>query len=207
MIILNFFAGPGAGKSTAAAGAFYMLKKAGVNAELVTEYAKDKTWEGNSTALKDQLYITAKQNYRAFRCSEKVDVVVTDSPILLGLAYYNGDVYNEFKALVVKMFEHQDNINVFIDRTKEYNPAGRNQSEEAAMGKDKEILALLEEHGGGHRHGNSENVAEMGFHLVMERLPKSVFRRPRVIMKGFFKSMLDFFSKRAILEPCQEKRE
>jgi hypothetical protein len=205
MIILNYFAGPGAGKSTAAAGTFHMLKKAGVNVELITEYAKDKTWEGNYTALKDQLYITAKQNYRVFRCQGKVDVVVTDSPILLGLAYYNGDVYDEFKALIVKMFGFQDNINIFIDRTKEYNPAGRKETEEKARDIDGEILTLLNDYGGGHYHVNSDEAAELGMKLVMERLPQSIFRRPRVIIRGFFRTALDFFNRKVIFSSCQTK--
>lgn len=47
MLIVNLFGAPGAGKSTLAAYVFAKLKMAGVNAELVTEFAKDKTWENN----------------------------------------------------------------------------------------------------------------------------------------------------------------
>ena len=50
-IVCNFFSGPGAGKSTLAAAVFAKLKMLGVNCELVTEFAKDKTWEKNYTAL------------------------------------------------------------------------------------------------------------------------------------------------------------
>lgn len=46
MLIINLFGAPGAGKSTGAAYVFSQLKAAGVNAELVTEFAKDKVWEG-----------------------------------------------------------------------------------------------------------------------------------------------------------------
>ena len=50
-IVCNFFSGPGAGKSTLAAATFARLKMLNVNCELVTEFAKDKTWEKNFTAL------------------------------------------------------------------------------------------------------------------------------------------------------------
>lgn len=50
-IVVNLFAGPGAGKSTGAAYIFAMLKMHGIDCELVTEFAKDKTWEHNSKAL------------------------------------------------------------------------------------------------------------------------------------------------------------
>lgn len=50
-IVVNLFGQPGAGKSTLAAYTFAKLKMMNVNCELVTEFAKDKTWEKNFTAL------------------------------------------------------------------------------------------------------------------------------------------------------------
>ncbi len=44
-LVINMFAGPGAGKSTLAAGTFFRLKCLGVNAEIAPEYAKDLVWE------------------------------------------------------------------------------------------------------------------------------------------------------------------
>lgn len=41
-IIVNLFAGPGAGKSTGAAYIFSKLKLAGIDCEYVSEFAKDK---------------------------------------------------------------------------------------------------------------------------------------------------------------------
>lgn len=42
MYVINLFGQPGAGKSTGAAYIFSQLKLRGINAELVTEFAKDK---------------------------------------------------------------------------------------------------------------------------------------------------------------------
>ena len=86
-IIVNLYGGPGTGKSTGAAYIFSMLKMTGVDAEYVTEFAKDKAWEGNQEVFKCQFYITGKQAYRIARCFGKVDVIVTDSPIRLGKIY------------------------------------------------------------------------------------------------------------------------
>lgn len=44
-LLVTLSGAPGAGKSTGAAYIFAMLKMQGINAELVTEYAKDKVWE------------------------------------------------------------------------------------------------------------------------------------------------------------------
>ena len=131
MLIVNLFGAPGAGKSTLAAYIFAKLKMAGVNAELVTEFAKDKTWENNQKALANQVYVFGKQLYRITRCQDDVDVIVTDSPLLLSVIYNHSDILGEdFNNLVYKVFSSYDNANYFINRVKKYNPKGRNQTEE-----------------------------------------------------------------------------
>lgn len=129
-IVVNLTGAPGAGKSTGAATIFAELKKAGVNAELVTEFAKDKTWERNITALGCQEYIFGKQSYRLCRCREDVDVIVTDSPLPLGLIYNTNPALDyHFTEVVMNVFNTYENINFFINRVKPYNPKGRNQTE------------------------------------------------------------------------------
>ena len=61
MIVVNFFAGPGTGKSTHAAMLFAKLKTMNINSELIQEYAKDKTWIRDSKTLEVQPYIAGKQ--------------------------------------------------------------------------------------------------------------------------------------------------
>ena len=130
-IVVNLTGAPGAGKSTGAATIFAALKKAGVNAELVTEFAKDKTWEHNTTALNCQEYVFGKQSYRLNRCREDVDVIVTDSPLPLGLIYNrNPALDHHFTAVVMNVFNTYNNISFFINRVKPYNPKGRNQTAE-----------------------------------------------------------------------------
>lgn len=59
-IIVNLYGAPGSGKSTGAAYIFASLKMMGVNAELVTEYAKDKVWEETREVFNNQAYIFGK---------------------------------------------------------------------------------------------------------------------------------------------------
>jgi hypothetical protein len=145
-LVVNMFAGPGCGKSTTAAGLFYRLKKSGVNCELVREYAKDRTWIGDYATLGYQPYVTAKQHFRQDTLDGKVDVIITDSPILIGLVYSGRGCTPSFKDWLLEAFSEFDNLNIVLGRNAEahpYNPLGRSQTEAEANQKDVEIRDLL----------------------------------------------------------------
>ena len=142
-LIVNFFGGPGTGKSTAAAGVFHELKLAGVNCEMALEYAKDKVWEGSGHILANQLYVFGKQYHRIWRLLEKVEIIVTDSPLLNSILYYQ-DENPHFSQMVA--FEHKklNNFNVLLGRVKPYNSSGRLQDEKAANALDGKIQGVLD---------------------------------------------------------------
>ena len=141
-IVINMFAGPGSGKSTTAAAVFSLLKMHEVNAELITEFAKDLAWEERFTTMNDQAYIWGKQHHRMWRVKDHVDVMVTDSPLLFGLVYgkKNPDCFNE---MILHSFNTFDSMNYFLLRKKPYNPKGRIQTEERAKQLDNEIHMML----------------------------------------------------------------
>lgn len=144
-LVVNLFGGPGTGKSTTAAGVFHKLKLAHVNCEMALEYAKDRVWEGSGHVLDNQLYVFGKQYHRIWRLLGKVDIVVTDSPLLNSILYYQ-DENPHFPDMVA--FEHKrlNNFNVFLQRVKPYNPAGRLQTEDKAKELDDRIRGILEAH-------------------------------------------------------------
>lgn len=146
MKVINLFGGPGVGKSTVAADLFAMMKREGHNVELVNEYAKEVTWEGHFSYLDDEFYILAHQNRRLVRLKDKVDFVITDSPILLGLAYTPSNYYPQyFSKFIHEVWNSYDNINIVLQREfKKYIEAGRNQKYEEALVKDKMMVTLLE---------------------------------------------------------------
>jgi predicted ATPase len=151
MKVINFFGGPGAGKSTLAAAVFAELKFIGVNAELVTEFAKDATWEGRGAKLFGaQEYIFAKQHLRLARLVGEVDIVVTDSPIIMSTAYIPESFQMpSLKQTVYEAFSQYDNYNFVIHRadTKHYLQKGRTQTAEEAFQKDQEIRIMLHSFG------------------------------------------------------------
>lgn len=147
MLVVNIFGAPGAGKSTGAAYIFSQLKMLGVDAELVTEFAKDKVWENNTEVLSNQTYVFGKQHFRISRCADKVDVIVTDSPLLLSAIYNHSELLGEeFNNLVAKIFKSYDSVNYFISRSKPYNPNGRLQTESESDEIADEIKALLDKY-------------------------------------------------------------
>ena len=147
-LVVNLFGAPGAGKSTGAAYVFAMLKAQGVDAELVTEFAKDKVWEESKAIFQNQAYIFGKQCFRVSRCANKVDVIVTDSPLPLSI-YYNNltdpetQMKPSFNQCVIDVFEAYNNVNYYVNRFKEYNPNGRLQTEEESDAIGEEIKSLL----------------------------------------------------------------
>jgi len=144
MKVINLFAGPGAGKSTTAAGLFYEMKHQGYKVELVTEYAKDIVWADRHKELDDQLYITAKQHHRIFLLKEKVEYCITDSPVVLSLVYCRM-MPSSFAPFVCDVFHEYDNIAVMVKRTKPYVLFGRTQTEEEAKDLDRKIHTLVHE--------------------------------------------------------------
>jgi len=143
-IVINMFAGPGAGKSTTASAVFSLLKLHGVNAELITEFAKDLTWEKRHMTILNQYYVWGKQHHRMWRIKDQVEVMITDSPLLLGMIYgrNNPDCFIE---TVLHSFNEFNNVNYFLTRKKKFNPKGRSQTEEEAKELDNEISMMLVE--------------------------------------------------------------
>lgn len=143
-IVVNLFGQPGAGKSTGAAYIFSKLKLAGVDAELITEFAKDKVWEDNHEVFKNQAYMFGKQSFKLSRCDGKVQVIVTDSPLPLSILYNNEDRLTEnFNKSVMDVFNSYNNLNYLLKRVKPYNPNGRHQTEDESDTLSVEIKNML----------------------------------------------------------------
>ena len=121
-LVINLFGGPGCGKSTTMARLFADLKSQGMNVEMVSEFAKDLVYELRQETMKDELYIFAKQHHRMFRVNGKVDIIITDRPLLLTNIYVSlylpKDEYSiNLRKLVRSTFKTFNNINILLDRT------------------------------------------------------------------------------------------
>ena len=141
-LVVNLMGGPGVGKSTYAALLFSKLKEMKIDCELSSEFAKELVWEQRNETFKDELYIFAKQAHRTFRLNGKVDVIITDRPLILTCHYAKDD--KALCNLCVDRFNQYNNLNYVLERVKDYNPNGRNQSEAEARKIDVSIKSILE---------------------------------------------------------------
>jgi hypothetical protein len=105
------------------------LKWSKISCEYVSEVAKPMVWEERGSAIACQPYISGKQLHHVQRLIGKVDVVVTDSPLLLG-CIYGRDLPGEFYQYLIKQFQEMNNLNFLLKRTCDYDPKGRMQTEE-----------------------------------------------------------------------------
>jgi len=145
--VINLLGAPGAGKSTAAAGLFYRMKKEFKSVELVTEYAKDLIYSGAEHRLVDQAFLFAEQHHRVSRLVGKVDYVITDSPLVLSAFYMPKDYPKEFEAFVMAMNARYDNVNLYLERDHPYKEEGRIHSEVQSRAIDKDLKGFLDWHG------------------------------------------------------------
>ena len=141
-IVINLFGGPGVGKSTLCASVFARLKIIGVDCEMATEYVKDIIWEESYKKLENQIYIFGKQHARVNRLLGKVDVIITDSPLLNSIVYDQSK--NEpLKQLVLHEFKKLTTLNFYIHRRLKYEENGRVQTLEQAIDVDNAYLDII----------------------------------------------------------------
>lgn len=149
MLVVNLYGAPCAGKSTAAAYVFSQLKMAGVNCELVTEFAKDMVYDNCIPAFRNQLYVLGNQFYRLTRLEDAgVEVAITDSPLLLSV-YYNESpaLGEEFDKLVACIASHYPTLNYFLESKWDFSDVGRRHFDEDSSHASQEIKSLMEDYG------------------------------------------------------------
>lgn len=168
-LIINLIGGPGSGKSTCASGIFYELKKLGIECEMALEFAKDKVWEESLRTLDDQIYIFGKQFHKIWRLRDKVDVIITDSPLIVSI-YYNTEKSEYFDKLVVEQYNRFNNRMYFIERNETYQENGRLQTKEEAEKIDNEIKNILKQNNIDFTTIKNENAVEIITCHVIEYL-------------------------------------
>jgi len=145
-LVVNFFAGPAAGKTTCAWEVAAELKKRNIVTEYVPEYAKELVWDNRRDMLDgsyaNQRLVLEEQARRVDRLIGKVDVVVTDSPVLLQPAYCKENIA-EFEQEALQIFSSRNNFNLFINRGNHFEQAGRVHTLDESRKVDEEVKDIL----------------------------------------------------------------
>ena len=167
-LIVNAFGGPGVGKTTCCWHIASELKKRGILTEYVSEYAKELVYEERFDLLDDtmagQKIIFNEQKHRLDRLLGKVEIVVTDSPLLLSIIYAT-DLTEDFKNNILQEFNSYNNFNLVVLRDKKlkYQQSGRKETLEESLLKDIEICNLLKENNifyGSYIHDNTSIIID-----------------------------------------------
>ena len=134
-IVISFVGAPGAGKSTAALGLSYELKKKAKNVEYVQEFAKDLTYNNLlEKYIPNQSYIIAEQYKKIYDLVEQVDYIVTDAGIEIS-AFHASQESKVVENLAWYLRNKTEQITIFIERDKDvkYDRNGRIESEQESQ--------------------------------------------------------------------------
>ena len=172
MKVINVLGGPGVSKSTTAAMVFAQMKQNLFDVELVTEYAKELVWDERNNVFPDQLYILAKQNRSQMRLFGKVGYAITDSPLILSIAYEPDNYYPNFKQIVLDVWNKYDNIVYVLERDLPYSTVGRYHTEKQAHDVDISIIKLLDTYNIKYKTFKASRAYIDIAHDVMTKYPK-----------------------------------
>ena len=146
---INFYGGPGVGKSTLAARVYAELNRAGaVSVELVQEFIKVWAYEGKQLDTFDQVYIFGQQLW-AEHCRFKagVEVIITDAPVLLQCVYMhrlNPTVSVNLQEVALEYEKAYPALNFLVLRSVPYRREGRYQDEPELQELDDSIKGFMD---------------------------------------------------------------
>jgi len=152
-ILINLLGQPSAGKSTTLADLFCTLKYQSKSVEMVTEWVKKYAWENRAIGAFDQYYIFGKEVNQQSRLINKVDYIISDSPVYLSAFYQQH--YSDKTSLKEPVLDfyralEQEGVtvyNFFLTRNKPYVAKGRYQTEMEASVVASELYNWLKDNG------------------------------------------------------------
>jgi hypothetical protein len=144
---INIFGGPSLGKTSTAWFLSHQLKKRHYNIELCRERAKLLAYKNQvPTGLtQNTLFVEQMEEERTF-LDNGVDLVVTDSPVLLavsyGMKYGQTKEFEKYFGSVYKQYDKEyPSINILLRRSSDvYVECGRFETKEEAIRMDLKIM-------------------------------------------------------------------
>lgn len=143
-IVVNLIGGPGVGKTILTHELVSKVKKRFYSCDISAEYIKRKIREQALKVIQSQIYIFGKQQFQLFTMKDDVDVIITDSPILLS-AIYDKSKCTHLRELILKEYKSYTNLMYYIERDPSipYETEGRYQDLEGAKKVDDTVKKFL----------------------------------------------------------------
>lgn len=192
-LIVNIYGGPGIGKSTAALQIVAELKKMGYSAEYVSEVAKDYIYAKNFEMLngkyENQSKLMKEQQSKIDLLIGNVDIVITDSPLILSGAYINEDdkTAKKFVSEVISEYQAYNNYDIVLNRdlSVAFETEGRIHNLEQSIEKDAEITSLLDDCGIEYKTYERNDITNI-VDSVVSKLEKSDLNKELSNDEAFF---------------------
>lgn len=162
--IIHIFGGPHAGKSVLAADVYSLMKKSAKfgSVELVQEFAKELVWQERFEELSDQRIVTAGQIQKTMPLNGRVDYLISDSPLHLGLVYAGSQLDDVQDLILDNVAQFARKINVFVRRgSTAFEQEGRVHNEEQSKHLDDEIKRMLDSYGIDYVEIDRDDVAQV----------------------------------------------
>lgn len=149
-VVVNLFSGSGTGKSTLASALFSELKIKSHNVELVREYIKEWAHENRKPGKFDQLFILGNQSRNEGHLYGKMDILITDSPLLLIPFYEQFLIHTSIvEPTVLNFMKYAEQngvtyLNFWLERLDTFDTRGRYETAEQAKEIDFQLRSWLE---------------------------------------------------------------
>lgn len=131
-VVISFIGASGSGKSTAALGTAFELKKQGKSVEYVQEFAKELMYNGLlEKYIPNQSYIVSEQYKRIYDLTSKVDFIVTDAGLEIS-ALHSAKESRVVEDLAWYLRNKVNQITIFIERDENIPYEGKNRLESEA---------------------------------------------------------------------------
>lgn len=151
---VNFWGNPGVGKSGLAGELYGRLSGKGYLAELVKEYAKELQYRGElvrkdrrtgEDVETEQMIISTEQFRREAEYEDRVQVIVTDSPVLQGVVFAPAHYRAELTSILRQLTAGWRSLDILLvrDVRLDYQSRGRIQNPEESIALRPEIESVL----------------------------------------------------------------
>lgn len=150
-LLIDLYGGPSSGKSTTSLALTALLKLycdqyacSTLRVEYVSEAAKDHVWESGTLRLKNQARLLGEQYRRLERLREKVDIIVSDSPLWLCEFYAPKHLYPDqpWAEVIRAHYQAFAVLPILVNRVGQFQQVGRVQNEAESAAAHEAIAAI-----------------------------------------------------------------